>query len=185
MPDWILEACAFFRDINQANAAAWVQAVGSVVAIFVAVIVASSQARHSLAQEEARYKRRMNALSGLFERALESIQDVSSGFSQGHNVAKDFSIMHQLGPGADILDELKAIEITSFESADAVRAFLRLRGYFITAQDFVSELSKMTKTQTSTINWVEIGEAMVKLRVKSIAAHDEVLLAIAKTHDVG
>lgn len=135
------------------EAAAWVQAFGSVAAILITGYVAQQAISANRLQEAARYRRRMQAYVGLFDEAADEVAFLGEAVLAGQddiNAANEFVGSDSLQA---IIARLDAIPVENLESREAAVALLSLRS---NAQEIL--MTFMSATEWGAGVWDQFAE---------------------------
>jgi hypothetical protein len=140
------------------DAPSWIQAVGSIAAIVAATIIASNQSRQTHRQETERYRRQMDALSGVFDRAWSLAREILVNVDEPNNAYYYVNEHHSAKDVEDVLVELQKIDVTRLGSAGAVEAMLDLRASVSKAKGIAESIGSYDHDDLERIDWDEFRD---------------------------
>lgn len=139
-----------FWPTSSQDLAAWVQAVGSVVAILASAWIASAQLRHSRQLERDKYLNRLRSYEGLIAAAADLVAGVLPNcYSYGsveYFLAEEYDDRERVV----LLDALSEIRFEWLESSEASLALLELRK---TLRDLDRLLESLRSLDQSSWEW--------------------------------
>jgi hypothetical protein len=178
----IWETCMLVPGFSRSECASWVQAWGSVAAILAAVAVANYQTVQTRRQDAKNYARKIDALNGIFDQAVELISDIVWNCRTPVNIYWYLTEEYPLPAVDDTLKEMSSISIEGLGSAQAVKAMLKLRGNLLDAKRLAGSLSEFDDEDYDRTDWEDYCNYADRLLASAVASRKHISEAVGLVH---
>ncbi|WP_233810276.1 hypothetical protein [Paraburkholderia sp. HP33-1] len=137
----LVAAFIFHRPSTSADYAGWVQAFGSIGAIFYAVSIASSQRREANQQDVMRRSSKLAAVRGITEHAVTLVGDAVIALLDRH-MAERYVADYDALAFQDAFDVLQQIPMLELGTVGAVEGVTLIKGAVRTMKEYLETLRR-------------------------------------------